>query len=285
MNEHERQQKIQQTFNIVAEGYDNPGLRFFVTSAQQMAHCLNLHEAEHLLDVATGTGNNALVLAQHLPQGYVTGVDFSEGMLAQARKKAQQMNIANAELIEMNMQSLRFPDHHFDAAVCGFCIFFVEDMKNQLQHIASKVKPGGKVAISCFYGTAFLPLSDLFFIRLEKFGIEKPPVGWKKISTEEKSIALCASANLDDIWVVRKNMGYYLRDANDWWDVIWFAGFRGLVNQLSPDNLEKFKQMHLQEIQNLATQDGIWLDVEVLFTVGKVSTTNLPSGQHPSPPL
>lgn len=270
MNEYERQQKIQQTFNIVAEGYDNPGLRFFVTSAQQMARCLNLHGEELLLDVATGTGSNALVLAQHLPQGHVKGVDFSEGMLAQARKKALQMNIANAEFIEMNMQSLRFPDHHFDAAVCAFGIFFVEDMKSQLQHIANKVKPGGKVAISCFYDTAFLPLSDLFFRHLEEFGIEKPPVGWKKISTEEKSISLFTSANLSDIRVERKNMGYYLRNANDWWDVIWFAGCRGLVNQLAPDNLEKFKQIHLQEIQNLATQEGIWLDVEVLFTVGKV---------------
>lgn len=270
MNEQERQQKIQQTFNIVAIGYDNLGLRFFATSAQQMASCLNLRGDEHLLDVATGTGSNALVLAQHLPNGQVTGIDFAEGMLAQARKKAQQLNINNAKFIEMNMQALTFPDRHFDTAVCAFGIFFVEDMPSQLQHIASKVKRGGSVAISCFYDTAFLPLADLFFNRLAQFGIEKPPVSWKKISSEEKSHALCASANLHDIRVLRKNMGYYLRNADDWWDVIWFAGFRGLVNQLSPDDLEKFKQIHLQEIQNIATEEGIWLDVEVLFTVGRV---------------
>jgi len=271
MNEQERQQKIQQTFNIVATGYDNPGLRFFAASAQQMASCLNLRGDEKLLDVATGTGSNALVLAQHLPKGQVIGIDFSAGMLEQARKKALQMNINNTEFVEMNMQSLVFPDRHFDTAVCAFGIFFVEDMPRQIQHIASKVKPAGSVAITCFYDTAFLPLAELFFNRLAQFGIEKPPVSWKKISTEEKLRTLCASANLHDIHVLRKNMGYYLRNADDWWDVIWFAGFRGLVNQLSPDNLESFKQIHLQEIQNLATEKGIWLDVEVLFAVGQVA--------------
>jgi hypothetical protein len=41
-----------------------------------------------------------------------------------------------------------------------------------------------------------------------------------------------------------------------------------LVNQLSPQQLEKFKAEHLAEIQSLATAEGIWLDVEVLYAIG-----------------
>lgn len=268
MDEQERKSMIKQTFNTVAEGYDNRALRYFADSAYHLADVLSLKGDERLLDVATGTGSNALVLAQHLPAGHVTGIDFSAGMLSQARAKAEGASIHNIAFIEMDMQQLAFPDGHFDAASCAFGIFFVEDMVGLLKHIASKVKKGGRVGITSFYDSAFHPLAELFFNRIEQFGIERPAVSWKRVSSEEKSTALYASANLGDVRVVRKNLGYYLSSADEWWELIWYAGFRGLVNQLAPQDMERFKRAHLQEIQQLASSDGIWLDVEVLYTTG-----------------
>jgi hypothetical protein len=111
-------------------------------------------------------------------------------------------------------------------------------------------------------------LVELFFNRIEQYGIERPAVSWKRISTEEKSVALYDKAKLGHARVFRKNLGYYLSSADEWWDLIWYAGFRGLVNQLTERDLERFKQEHLQEIRQLATKEGIWLDVEVLYTTG-----------------
>ncbi|MEQ6341392.1 MAG: class I SAM-dependent methyltransferase [Gammaproteobacteria bacterium] len=268
MNEHERKKMIKETFNTVAAGYDNHALRYFSESAKIMAACLNLKGDEHVLDVATGTGYVALAVCQEVPRGRVTGVDFSTGMLVQARAKAAANNISNVHFLECDMQVLEFPDNHFDTAVCGFGIFFVENMGQQLKHISDKVKPGGKVAICGFCDSAFLPVIEIFFDRIQQYGIERPPLSWKRIGTEEKVTSLYQSAGLQDICVDRKNIGYYLKNADEWWDVIWFAGFRGLVNLLSPSDMERFKKEHLTEVQELASGEGIWLNVDVLYTVG-----------------
>ncbi len=268
MEERERKSMIMQTFNTVAEGYDKPALRYFSDSAQHLASLMGFEGDERVLDVATGTGNNALVLASHLPKGYVTGIDFSSGMLNQARTKAGSAAISNIDFREMDMQHLEFPDEYFDAASCAFGIFFVEDMAGLLRHVSSKVKLGGRIGITSFCDNAFQPLAELFFSRIEKYGIERPTVSWKRISTEEKSTELFSSVDLENVRMLRKNLGYYLESADEWWDLIWYAGFRGLVNQLSPKDLESFKKVHLEEIQQLASRDGIWLDVEVLYTTG-----------------
>jgi len=259
---------IRETFETVAAGYDNRSLRFFQDSARGMAAYFSSRESIHLLDVATGTGNAAITLASNLPQAKITGVDFSPAMLARARAKAAAERVGNVEFLEMDMQALEFPDAYFDAAVCAFGIFFVEEMERQLKHIADKVKPGGRILISCFYEGSFSPCVDLFLDRIELYGIERPPLRWKRIATEEGCTALFREAGLTEIRADRKDFGYYLENADGWWEVIWNGGFRGLVDRLPTDDLHKFRHEHMEEIERLRTKDGIRLNLEVLHTVG-----------------
>jgi len=268
MNEDQRKATLKETFDIVSEGYDGKALRFFPDSAKHLATCLNLSGVERVLDVATGTGHAALSVAAHVPQGQVTGVDFSTGMLDQARRKAALLNVRNVEFLERDMQALGFPAGHFDAAVCAFGIFFVDDMDAQLSHIVDAVRPGGQVAITGFQEDYFHPLVDLMFDRLVDYGIQKQSQDWKRIATEAGCRGLFGQAGLQNIQVEQKNVGYYLDSADEWWDVIWNAGFRRLVNQLSAEDQEQFRREHLQEVDALRTKDGIWLDVGVLFTIG-----------------
>lgn len=271
MNDTERKQHIQKTFDTVAPGYDRPALRFFANAAAVLPELFKFRGDEQVLDVATGTGQAARALACHVPRGRVTGVDFSEGMLAQARTHAAAQNLSNTEFLFMDMQAMTFASRRFDAANCSFGLFFVEDMDGLLRHIAAQVKPGGTVLACSFYDTSFEPLSDLFFDRLEKFGIARPPVAWKRIASEEKGAALFKRAGLIDVHAQRRDLGYHLRNAEEWWDIIWFAGFRGLVNQLAPDALTEFKREHLAEIGARSTAEGLKLDVEIVFTQGRVA--------------
>ncbi|WP_455210714.1 class I SAM-dependent methyltransferase [Kaarinaea lacus] len=271
MDEQERKLHIKNTFNTVSEGYDNPALRFFINSAQRLPEIFQFKGDEQVLDVATGTGIAALELAHRVPQGKVTGIDFSDGMLSQANNKAGTLQLNNTEFLHMDMQAMEFPDKHFDAANCSFAIFFVEDMEGLLHHISQKVKPGGQIVCSSFTEDAFQPVQEIFLDHLEEYGIERPPLSWKRIASEEKSTALFKTAGLSDIQTHRYNAGYHLENADQWWNVVWYAGYRGLISQLKPEQVEPFKQQHLAEIQKLSTHEGIWLDVEVLYTSGRCS--------------
>ena len=268
MNAAQIQTILQDTFNTVADAYDNPSLRFFPASSQHLADLLNLRGDEHVLDVATGTGHASLELATRLPRGHVTGVDFSAGMLAQARRKAAVRGIPNVDFAEMDMQRLTFDDGRFDAALCAFGIFFAEDMEATLAHFAAKVRPGGTVAICNFQKDYFFPLRQLLMDRLAANGIPLPPQTWERIATEAGCRALFESAGLRNIRVDSHNMGYFLADEHEWWNVVWNAGFRRMIHQLPANDLPRFREEHLREIAPLKTQAGLWLDVGVLFTLG-----------------
>lgn len=269
LDEQHRRTLLRDTFNAVSAGYDIRALRFFSESAKYLAACLYLRGDEKVLDVATGTGHAALAVAARIPRGRVTGADFSPGMLEQARSKAAALDIRNVDFIERDMQNLALSAGSFDAAVCGFGIFFVENMAGLLTHIASMVRPGGEVAVSTFQEGYFGPLKDLLVKRLMNYGVQLPPQTWKRVATEAGCRNLFDQAGLRNARVVQKNVGYFLPDAEAWWDVIWNAGYRRMVSQLSPSDQERFRQEHLHEVAALATPEGIWLDVGVLFTVSR----------------
>ncbi len=268
MDSETRKSKTIETFNAVSSGYDNRSLRFFSESARHMARYLDATDIRRVLDVATGTGNLALEIARTFPEIRVTGIDFSSGMLEQARAKAEREGIANAGFIEMDMHDIALPDGHFDAAVCAFGVFFAQDMAAQLRHMTAKVRHGGRIVISCFFEDSFQPLVEILSRRLEKYGVERPPLRWKLIATEQKCEALFRDSGLGEIRVERKDLGYFLKGPAAWWDVVWNAGFRNQVGQLSPHDLKKFKEEHLREVETLRTQDGILLNVGVLYTTG-----------------
>lgn len=279
MNE-EQKTIIKKTFDTIADGYDTTPLRFFPASAAHLTTLLALRGDERVLDVACGTGHASLAMAARLPRGRVTAVDFSSGMLARARSKAADRGLDNIEFLERDMQALDFPAESFDLAVCTFGIFFVEEMESQLAQIAALVKPGGRVLITNFQESYFHPLKELFLARLLAYGVEAPPQPWRRIAHEEGCRRLFAKAGLTDIRVESKNLGYHLTNAEEWWEIVWNAGFRRLVNQLAAADQGRFKQEHLQEIEALRTERGIWLDVGVLFSSGVV----LDSENHPGQP-
>ena len=258
---------IQQTFNSVSQGYDNNNLRFFKTSAEQMADMLKLQGEEHILDVASGTGNVAMAVLDKLTRGMVHATDISEKMLEQLKKKASKNNHQNITFELCDMELLN-KGPVFDVTTCGFGVFFIADMLNGLQKIKSNLKSEGRILITTFNENFLGSLRQLFYARLENNGIEMPPSPWEYINTPEKTQKLLAKAGYKDISITLGQHGFFLKDEQAWWDVVWNSGMQGAYEMLPKERREPFLKEHFEEISTLKTKDGIWMDVEVIFGMG-----------------
>lgn len=262
---------MRSTFNAVSSSYDNHELRFFRDSARHLVDGLKVHLRgdERVLDVATGTGHVAALLGQALPRGRVVGIDLSPNMLEQARSKVTELGLGNVELMEMDMQAMAFPDASFDVVVSAFGIFFASDIEVQLRRLIEPVKPGGRIVMSTFREDYMSPLKEMLMGRLiEKYGMAVPPTSWRLVASADACRNLCDKAGLENVEVVERDCGYHLSSPDEWWQVVWNAGFRRWVSALEPQQREGFKREHLQEVEGLRTCDGIPMPIRVLFTSG-----------------
>jgi demethylmenaquinone methyltransferase / 2-methoxy-6-polyprenyl-1,4-benzoquinol methylase len=116
-----------------------------------------------VLDVASGTGDLALELARRVaPGGEVVGSDFSEGMLARARRKAGAY--PNVRFEWGDALELSYADDSFDAATVGFGVRNFSDLGRGLAEMVRVVRPGGRVVVLEFTTPTRAPLS--WFYRL-----------------------------------------------------------------------------------------------------------------------
>jgi demethylmenaquinone methyltransferase/2-methoxy-6-polyprenyl-1,4-benzoquinol methylase len=99
-----------------------------------------VRRGDRVLDAACGTGDLAIADAK-AGAGSVVGLDFSERMLARARKKAQ------LEWVQGDLLALPFDDASFDAATVGFGVRNVADLERALRELRRVLRPGGRLAI------------------------------------------------------------------------------------------------------------------------------------------
>jgi len=101
-----------------------------------------------VLDVATGTGEPGLMIAERFPNTQVSGIDISAEMLKVAKVKAASRGLTNYENFVSDEASLPFGDDHFDAVVCRLGLMFFADMSIGIREMKRVLKPGKQVALT-----------------------------------------------------------------------------------------------------------------------------------------
>ncbi|MBL8730273.1 MAG: methyltransferase domain-containing protein [Planctomycetes bacterium] len=102
--------------------------------------------ADHVLDVAAGTGEPGLTIARRLGAGRVVLTDLAEGMLRVAKDKATDAGLTNVEFRHVDACELPFADATFDAVSCRLGFMFFPDMQLAAKEMVRVLKPGGRLA-------------------------------------------------------------------------------------------------------------------------------------------
>jgi len=112
-----------------------------------------------VLDLASGTGEPGIGLAQHVrPGGSVTAVDQSSELLAIAGERARNKGLSNFTIEQADAHHLPFADHSFDLATCRFGVMFFSDTEQALKELRRVLKPEAR---ACF--VAWGPLEQLYW--------------------------------------------------------------------------------------------------------------------------
>ena len=101
----------------------------------------------NVLDVACGTGDFTIAIAQKLtPGSEVIGIDISEGMIAVGREKISDAGV-NAVMSIADCEALPYSDGTFDRISVGFGVRNFEHLELGLREMHRVLTPGGKLVI------------------------------------------------------------------------------------------------------------------------------------------
>ena len=93
---------------------------------------------DRVLDACCGTGD--LAVAAERAGGHVTGIDFSDKMLARAREKS-----STVEWLQGDVTALPFEDGSFDVVTVGFGVRNLADLESGLRELSRVLVPGGRL--------------------------------------------------------------------------------------------------------------------------------------------
>ena len=103
---------------------------------------------ETLLDVATGTGDMAIMAARILKPRQITGIDISEKMLEIGRKKIEKEELGTKIVLAGgDGETINFPDNSFDGVMVAFGVRNFEHLEKSLSEILRVLKPGARLVV------------------------------------------------------------------------------------------------------------------------------------------
>jgi demethylmenaquinone methyltransferase/2-methoxy-6-polyprenyl-1,4-benzoquinol methylase len=148
----DKKDQVASMFDSIAKKYDflNRFLSLGIDQGwrKKAISYLGTNKLQHLLDIATGTADMALMANKQIQPVKITGIDISEGMMQYGRIKIAQKGLSEKiTLSQGDSTAIPFNDNQFDGAMVAFGVRNFADLEKGLSEINRVLLPGSKLVV------------------------------------------------------------------------------------------------------------------------------------------
>lgn len=151
--EQTKKEQVEEMFDNIAPTYDRlnhiMSLNIDRIWRRRVMRIIRRAKPQRIMDVATGTGDLAIAMARKVNEAHILGVDLSEEMLSEARKKIKRLELEKRITLEKgDAENLTMVvSESVDAATVAFGVRNFENIERGLSEIYRTLRPGGKLVV------------------------------------------------------------------------------------------------------------------------------------------
>lgn len=151
--EQTKKEQVEEMFDNIAPTYDRlnhiMSLNIDRIWRRRVMRIIRRAKPQRIMDVATGTGDLAIAMARKVNEVHILGVDLSEEMLSEARKKIKRLELEKRITLEKgDAENLTMvASESVDAATVAFGVRNFENIERGLSEIYRTLRPGGKLVV------------------------------------------------------------------------------------------------------------------------------------------
>lgn len=143
-----KKEQVAQMFDAIAGNYDglNRVISFGIDVKwrKKVVQLVAAKNPETILDIATGTGDLAILMTKTTASEEIIGLDISAGMLEIGKQKIKEKKLDHKiEMVLGDSEKIPYPDNYFDAITVAFGIRNFENLEKGLTEILRVLKPNG----------------------------------------------------------------------------------------------------------------------------------------------
>ena len=166
-HEGEKASQVEAMFDNIAPNYDklNHRLSWNIDRGwrRKAIRQLEPYKPQTMLDIATGTGDFAILAAQMLKHQRLVGADISEGMMAVGAEKVKAAGLQDViSFAKEDCLNLSYADGTFDAVTAAFGIRNFADLDKGLREMCRVLRPDGHLSIVELTTPVTFPMKQLF---------------------------------------------------------------------------------------------------------------------------
>ena len=145
-------EQVREMFDSIAPAYDfmNRMMTFGIDKLWRLraVNMLRRKSPQHILDVATGTGDLAMLMFKKLRPGRITGIDLSPGMIAVAEKKVAEAGLDGAiRFMNEDCLDLPFAPEVFDCITVAYGVRNFEHLDRGYAEMYRVMQRGGTLCV------------------------------------------------------------------------------------------------------------------------------------------